>query len=314
MNHYKINKRSRQAGFTLLELMVVLGIILLLTTITLISLGGSGTQARINATQVTIRKITAMLKDRKEEFSRLDFNGATRKIGVANVSQGDIILVKKILAKEHFPQRYEDTLGNNVDRTTICPDPNDSSNCEDDDKSLKAESSEFLYEMLVTGKAFGLTNVSTANFEQQELGDTDEDGRLEFVDAWGQPLQFYRWPTRLIRPNGGSNQINPNNILAGLFASKFNTYTYNQDPDDPIGEVEAAYKRRKNSNNNNSFEDDFHTYNTWHTFLIMSSGDDQELGIHYASNSANYGYLAQPKSLTDFEALFDNVTNLQKDQ
>lgn len=314
MKNFNLKIETNRSGFTLLELMVVLGIILLLTTITLISLGGSGTQARIAATQVTIRKITAMLKDRKEEFSRLDFNGATRKIGVANVSQGDIILVKKILAKEHFPQRYEDTIGSSVDRTTICPDPTDSSNCEDDTKSLKAESSEFLYEMLVTGKAFGLTNVSTANFEQQELGDTDEDGRLEFVDAWGEPLQFYRWPTRLVRPNGGSSAINPSNLLAALVASKFNTYTYNQDPDDPIGEVAAAYKRRKNNNNSNSFEDDFHTYNTWHTFLIMSSGEDKELGTFFASDSANYGYLGQPESTTSFEALFDNVTNLQKDQ
>jgi hypothetical protein len=33
-----------------------------------------------------------------------------------------------------------------------------------------------------------------------EVADTDGDGLFEIVDAWGQPLRFYRWPTRLFRP------------------------------------------------------------------------------------------------------------------
>src|SRR5262249_38680487 len=28
----------------------------------------------------------------------------------------------------------------------------------------------------------------------KEVQDTDNDGLPEFVDAWGEPLQFYRWP------------------------------------------------------------------------------------------------------------------------
>ena len=28
----------------------------------------------------------------------------------------------------------------------------------------------------------------------KEVQDTDGDGLPEFVDAWGQPLQFFRWP------------------------------------------------------------------------------------------------------------------------
>ncbi len=32
------------------------------------------------------------------------------------------------------------------------------------------------------------------DFTSKEVQDTDGDGLMEFVDAWGEPLQFYRWP------------------------------------------------------------------------------------------------------------------------
>ena len=28
----------------------------------------------------------------------------------------------------------------------------------------------------------------------KDVADTDGDGMMEFIDAWGEPLQFYRWP------------------------------------------------------------------------------------------------------------------------
>jgi hypothetical protein len=49
---------------------------------------------------------------------------------------------------------------------------------------------------------FGAAPVDTANFRTQEVADTDGDGLPEFVDGWGRPLRFYRWPTRLFRPYG----------------------------------------------------------------------------------------------------------------
>ena len=35
---------------------------------------------------------------------------------------------------------------------------------------------------------------SRDDFTDREVKDTDGDGLPEFVDAWGQPLQFFRWP------------------------------------------------------------------------------------------------------------------------
>lgn len=63
------------------------------------------------------------------------------------------------------------------------------------------ESSELLYFCLFHSGNFGSAVISRDDFLEKEIADTDGDGLPEFVDAWGQPLRFYRWPTRLIDPS-----------------------------------------------------------------------------------------------------------------
>jgi prepilin-type N-terminal cleavage/methylation domain-containing protein len=53
---------------------------------------------------------------------------------------------------------------------------------------------EVLYAILVEGKGPLGSVFSRDDFTDKEVQDTDNDGLPEFVDAWGQPLQFYRWP------------------------------------------------------------------------------------------------------------------------
>ncbi|MCR9202706.1 MAG: type II secretion system GspH family protein [Planctomycetaceae bacterium] len=61
-------------------------------------------------------------------------------------------------------------------------------------------SSELMYYFLVYGERFGALESVEDQFTTAEVADTDEDGLLEFVDGWGQPLRFYRWPTLMINP------------------------------------------------------------------------------------------------------------------
>jgi|GEM_PF-393798 len=65
----------------------------------------------------------------------------------------------------------------------------------------RTESSELLYFFLFHSGNFGSAEISLDDFKASEVADTDGDGLPEFVDGWGQPLRFYRWPTRLIDPN-----------------------------------------------------------------------------------------------------------------
>jgi len=54
--------------------------------------------------------------------------------------------------------------------------------------------SEMVYALLVEGAGPWGAAFSRDEFSDKEVQDTDGDGLPEFVDAWGQPLQFFRWP------------------------------------------------------------------------------------------------------------------------
>ncbi|MEZ6132071.1 MAG: type II secretion system protein [Planctomycetaceae bacterium] len=72
------------------------------------------------------------------------------------------------------------------------------------DRIHSTESSEMLYFMLVESGTFGTSPTDADQFTSQEIADTDGDSLPEFVDGWGNPLRFYRWPTRLIDPDAPS--------------------------------------------------------------------------------------------------------------
>jgi prepilin-type N-terminal cleavage/methylation domain-containing protein len=58
----------------------------------------------------------------------------------------------------------------------------------------KTARAEMLYALLVEGQGPFGSVFSPDDFRDNEVKDTDGDGLPEFVDAWGEPLQFYRWP------------------------------------------------------------------------------------------------------------------------
>jgi hypothetical protein len=75
--------------------------------------------------------------------------------------------------------------------------------------------SEMLYALLVEGRGPLGSVFNRDDFTDKEVQDTDADGLPEFVDAWGQPLQFYRWPVlyhsdiqlgQVIMPGGTGSQ------------------------------------------------------------------------------------------------------------
>ena len=58
----------------------------------------------------------------------------------------------------------------------------------------KTARAEMLYAILVEGLGPLGSTYQREDFTDREVRDTDGDGLPEFVDAWGEPLQFYRWP------------------------------------------------------------------------------------------------------------------------
>lgn len=317
--------RSHAGGFTLIELLVVITIIAVLMTLVVQAVGAFIGQARSAATETTIRKINGLLADRAETLHRMNMrNGylestleyASPAGNASKFSYGDVnlrkILANKELKRHFFPQRLAD----------VRPDlqPNVATNMSPTEDSTT--SSELLYDFLTQANVLGSEPIGADTFSPAEATDKDGDGFPEFIDAWGNPLRFYRWPTRLFRRNPyWKDQTTVNPIDATDFAnarvllSTIPSYTGNpnvdlsRDPDDPLRKCTifnpnitgtSVYKI--------DFEDlGYHTPATYHVLLVVSAGPDGDLGLYEPYDVANKGHLA---NVRDQNALYDDISYL----
>lgn len=267
----------KQSGFTLLELLIVIGLIATLMTLSVVVMSGFLTTAEVEATSATIQKTFRLLEQRIDAFDRA-FKGSRKQLEVSRIrfllarqelfgvsEESTEILAKKAAYRYEFPQRM-------VERTTIGEDINSNGTLDTGEDinnngvldgldnvpngaafpnlavgqtasvpgmpfsiydkiaypialqqliqegnatptqdlvnarvslnwskhQLGTESAELLYYTLVYSTSYGSASVDSDRFTNAEVRDTDGDGLPEFVDAWGQPLRYYRWPTRLI--------------------------------------------------------------------------------------------------------------------
>lgn len=193
----------------------------------------------------------------------------------------------------------------------------------------ETESAELLYFALIKSGNLGSFSGGADQFTNDEIVDTDGDGLPEFVDAWGQPLRFYRWPTRLFDLDAPSpfepDFSNPNDptdsrvvleaernyaglLVKGLPASPTVIGTSTQrdlllvDPDDPVGLLysfleDPQYQQMGIDLTQEFNEAKYHTPDTYHSPLIVSAGLDGILGLREPTDvvpgSGIYGNLAQ---------------------
>lgn len=271
--------RSLRGGFTLIELLVVMAIILVLAGMALRFADTS--PAREAATQATLMKVSALLQERRTAFDRY----VQKALKAADMKNSTTLGARKDAFKKAFPQTFSEaglTGGGSHTADT--------------------ESAEVLYWMLTESNVFGLPPVNTDQFIASEVDDTDKDGKPEFIDSWGRPLTFYRWPTRLIRPGGNGTAVRKD--IVELLISGLRSDMLGQDPDDPLGRFSATMS-----------ETAYHTKNTYHTLLVVSAGADGELGLYEPRDPdpTHFGWLAKPISTTNpgDGPLNDNLTNRQ---
>ncbi len=176
----------------------------------------------------------------------------------------------------------------------------------------ETESAELLYFALLRSETFGASVSAADQFSGTEVADTDGDGLPEFVDAWGNPLRFYRWPTRLVDPDVPApfdpllNNHNDSTdtrvitdderrvagtLLRGLPPAPGTVGGAQQreyllvDPDDPVGLLYTFIENPQYINMGVDLqdyinEDTFHSIDTFHTPLIVSAGPDEILGLY----------------------------------
>lgn len=278
-------------GFTMIELLVVITIIAVLATIAIRVVGGFITAGKEAQTKATIKKIHGLLDDRLQAYNRLNQRGKETPYlpQAGNDLERAKIIMRKSILRDAFAQNWAEAKVSGKS-----------------DQNNGADSAEVLYLMLTSGAVFGVPPVGSDGFSTSEVQDTDGDGNLEFVDGWGKPLRFYRWPTRLIRPGGtGSTitkaQYDTAKMLIGGLTSSIDDLKL--DPEDPLSRTTSSTWTGAST-----FETDFHTPSTYHTFLIVSVGADETLGLYEPTDTAKLGNLAAYDS-TNFDALTDNITN-----
>ena len=349
---------AARRAFTIIELLVVITIIAVLMTLVISVVGAFITQARDAATKTTIGKIQGLTNSRAQAFSRLIvprrmYVPGTVEMQYVNSNypalspSAKTTIATKLLEKKFFPQRinelvqpldFNPAMRRNIYEKYMAifsqsqPPGQNISNLSQylpalDLNNHTLRSSEILYDFLTQSNVLGDSPAATDAFSDAEVKDTDGNGLPEFIDAWGNPLRFYRWPTRLFRSGGAVNgapyvaNFTQNDIdNAKLLFSSLPVFSGNlaivgtprgdlaRDPDDPLQNF-----LNSPSLTSVQFEQLFHTPVTYHVLLIVSAGPDGQLGIYEPDlvdiQNNILGNLAQPIPGQQ-DALADNITYL----
>ncbi|MDA0591065.1 MAG: type II secretion system protein, partial [Planctomycetota bacterium] len=150
------------------------------------------------ATLVTLNRVPGLSEKASEVLSRKDWQRYYFPQGFA-----DYIIAAQLMG---LNEDKGDPLNGAVaddgipDRIQIAN--KDNSNFDMSKHTPETESAEMLYFSLTNLEVFGVPPIGDDAFNTQELQDTDGDGLLEIVDGWDNPVRFYRWPTRLLKPYG----------------------------------------------------------------------------------------------------------------
>jgi prepilin-type N-terminal cleavage/methylation domain-containing protein len=198
-----------KAGFSLIEVLVVIGLIAFLTAAVVVVMPRVANASKVAATRATIKKVDELLNDRINGFVRWIQTQntvaagnppsyiATQYLSLWPQKQNQQLcqfLSAKIAFQSAFPQNFSEA------GTKLTP-TNPSMH------KQVTESAACLYLILTTAGVFDTEPPAAGDLRGLEVADTDGDGLLEIVDAWGNPLQFYRWPTRLFRPVPPSGSV-----------------------------------------------------------------------------------------------------------
>ncbi|MCA9098383.1 MAG: type II secretion system protein [Planctomycetaceae bacterium] len=299
----RVVSRTSRRGFTLVELLMVIVVIGVLSSLLVVASMSVLGNAREAATKATLSKINTMLKERMSAFethmTNLINGDIHLTLGAPDERSGKILLRNREF-KKYFPQSWSEAT-DIAAAAGVTPQTAPSTSATE----IATESAEVLYMMLTKTTLTGQGEIGQDAFSSSELADKDGDGRKELVDSWGTPLRFYRWPCRLIKPSASSPTDNPSAAELKAARTQISALTtdtadkaINSDPDDPYDLASSI----------STFANDYHFRKTYHTPLVVSAGIDALFGLESPIDSNVDNRQAKPTANT--AELYDNLTNL----
>jgi prepilin-type N-terminal cleavage/methylation domain-containing protein len=215
----RANTRRLGSAFTLVELLVVMVVIGILAGVVLGALGAARETARVAKTKATIAKLDKFVAAKYESFltRRLPVN--TRGFTPKQAAAVRLLALRDLIRME-MPERFSDITRVPITRTTLQQDWPDATSglytflsnnytaitrpslsrayktrYDASDKLPAYESAECLYMIVTVGDP-----EARSQFGESEVGDADGDRLPEFHDAWGNPIQFFRWAPAFTDP------------------------------------------------------------------------------------------------------------------
>ncbi|WP_158265230.1 type II secretion system protein [Blastopirellula marina] len=237
-------RNANRPAFTLVELLVVMGVLALMSSMVLVGLASAAEQARVARTRSQIQKIHELLMTRWEDYRyrRVEIN---RTGGSVRLRQRDRVDKIREIMRMEMPCHIVDLQYGNNGTNGSSGSPftgNEPALWNRYRRAVDAraggfsgwtipfQESECLY-MILESIQDGETN-GLDFFKDSEFGDTDGDGMPEILDAWGNPIHFLRWAPGFIGPrsalhrNDQPDPFDPLNVRDGRMQSVPNEYDH----------------------------------------------------------------------------------------
>ncbi|MFM8734433.1 MAG: type II secretion system protein [Pirellulales bacterium] len=203
-------------GFTLVELLVVIGIMLVLLSLAGAAVSGARAASRRLATESLIGKLDAIIQ---QQYSTYASRSAATSGGVPTGMTGASYrawYVRRNLISGDLPDRWTDVAAIAAGSVTVSPSGTAKLPLTAPQRayaeiwnSLKPTDqyagAECLFMIVMQG---GIAScLDCGELRTAERGDKDGDRAYEFWDEWGNPIGFILWPAGLQWPPGQSDKF-----------------------------------------------------------------------------------------------------------